>query len=350
VARVYWTVFSGPLAPHAADFRHALVWLGVLTALLGAAMCLSQRHLKRLLAFSTVSHVGIFLIGFGLLTDRGLAGVAVYVVAHGMAKAALFMCIGVLLHRFAGVDEHALRGRGRAPGLRLVGLTVLAGGIVLSAAPMLGPFFGKSLIDESSLALGYWWLPSVVAIASAVTGGAVIRVAGRVWMGWGAKDPPDTSVARAAQEDEPETLAPQDRTPAIMVVPAVLLMAGAVVVGLVPGFVHAAEHAAAHFRDRAAYAATVLHAPVRFADTPPSPLEGSDFAYGSISLVGAFAVAWLGLFGRRLPDRITAPAAAFGERSLTVLRTLHSGHVGDYVTWLVIALAALGGTFAMTLR
>jgi multicomponent Na+:H+ antiporter subunit D len=348
-ARVYWTAFAGALEPHAAALTHVLVWLGVATALVGAVMCVSQRHLKRLLAFSTVSHMGIFLIGLALLSDRGLAGVAVYVIAHGLGKAALFMCAGVLLHRFAVIEEHRLRGCGRRPDLAVVGVTMAAGGIVLGAAPMLGTFFGKSLIEEASLEGGYGWLPAVVTVASALTGGAVLRVTGRVFCGWGPVDPPDDPEAQEALEEQAETLAPHERTPVTMVAPAVVLMAAAIVIGLVPGLVHAVEHAAAHFRDHAAYARAVLSGAARFADTEPSRLTATDFLYGTVSALGAVAVAAAALFGRGLAGALPRPLVGGADRGLSVLRELHSGHVGDYVAWLTVSLAGIGGLFALSL-
>jgi multicomponent Na+:H+ antiporter subunit D len=83
IARVYWTVFEGSLGPHEAGLRALLVAVGVLSALVGAVMCFLQRHLKRLLAYSTISDVGVFLAGIGLLQPKALAGVGLYVVAHG---------------------------------------------------------------------------------------------------------------------------------------------------------------------------------------------------------------------------------------------------------------------------
>ena len=66
--------------------------------MVGALFCFRERHLKRLLAFSTISHAGMFLTGIALLTPLGLAGAAVYVVGHALVKAALFLCVG---HRLA---------------------------------------------------------------------------------------------------------------------------------------------------------------------------------------------------------------------------------------------------------
>lgn len=92
-----------------------LVAVGVVTALVGAAMALGQRHLKRLLAFATVSHVGLLLIAGALLTPDGLSGAAIFTLADGLVKAALFLAVGVLQHRRRTVDE--LRCAAAASGL-----------------------------------------------------------------------------------------------------------------------------------------------------------------------------------------------------------------------------------------
>ena len=79
VAQVWFTAFAGALGSHAHVVRAILVGVGLLTAVWGAAMALTEDHLKRLLAFVTISFVGVFLIGVGLLTEDGVAGTAVYV-------------------------------------------------------------------------------------------------------------------------------------------------------------------------------------------------------------------------------------------------------------------------------
>src|SRR5918999_3151112 len=123
-ARIYWTVFAGRGLE--AAVRDVLLGLGVLTAVLGAVMCFVQRHVKRLLAFSTISHMGTLLVGVALLTPQALAGSALYLVGHGLAKAALFMGAGILLSSRAAIDELTLRGRGGDLPLT-GGLFVLAG-------------------------------------------------------------------------------------------------------------------------------------------------------------------------------------------------------------------------------
>ncbi len=79
----------------------AVLVLGIATAALGAVMCWTQRHIKRLLAYSTIAHIGLFLIGIAALSPLGLAGTGVYLAGHATVKGALFLLAGLLLSRYA---------------------------------------------------------------------------------------------------------------------------------------------------------------------------------------------------------------------------------------------------------
>src|SRR5437763_5562967 len=131
VARVYWTVFEGSFAPHAHALSHVLLGIGVLTVVVGAVMCFFQQHIKRVLAFSTISHMGLFLVAFALFDHAALAGAAVYILAHGFVKAARSVCAGIVLHRLRGVDAEAQRGRGRV--MPWTGAVFALGGLALAA-------------------------------------------------------------------------------------------------------------------------------------------------------------------------------------------------------------------------
>jgi multicomponent Na+:H+ antiporter subunit D len=349
VARIYWVIFAGPMHAHAIALRSILLVIGVATALVGAAMCTVQRHVKRLLAFSSISHVGMFVCGIALLDHKALAGVAVYVVGHGLTKAALFMLAGVLLHRFATIDEFDLHGRGRELPW-VTGPLFALGGLLLAACPVFTTFAGKSLLDESSSGAGQGWLVAVFIAVSALTGGAVLRVAARTFLGWGPSEGPDPLQARAAQELGDELNEPREHTPAPMLaVPAVLLaltLAIALIPGVVPGF----ERAAALFTDHSGYSSWVLRAaPVPLPRLAPSHISAEDVLYGLLSVGGAFTAAAVGLFGRplreALPDRVREPALATVHR----LRRLHSGHIGDYIAWWSAGAAALGAVCLLAL-
>jgi multicomponent Na+:H+ antiporter subunit D len=349
VARLYWEIFAGVMHPHAAALRAVLLGFGVLTALLGAFMCTVQRHIKRLLAFSTISHVGMLICGVGLLAPHALAGVAVYVIGHGFAKGALFMCAGVLLHRFATIDEFELHGRGRE--VPLAGVLMAVGALVLAAMPVVTLYFGKSLLEDAATEANLGWLVAVFILVSALTGGAVLRVVARVFLGWGEAEGPDPAQARAAREQVDEETGSRGHTPPLMLaVPAVLLLAAAIF-GLVPGLVPAVQRQAARFADHFAYAHWVLAGrPVHWPAVIAGHLGAKDLAFGLLSLSGALGAAGIGLWGRplrgRLPGRVQVGATAASHG----IRRLHSGHIGDYVTWWTAGTALLGGLCLVALR
>jgi multicomponent Na+:H+ antiporter subunit D len=348
VARLQWTIFAGPLGPHAAELRAILIAFGTLTALWGAVMCFTQRHLKRLLAFSTISHIGMFVCGIGLLSAKGLSGVAVYVVGHGLTKAALFMLTGVLIHRFRTIDEFDLHGRGKA--VPAAGVLFGIGGLLLSAVPVVTLFFGKSLLDGAALDGGYPWLPTVFVIASAFTGGAVLRVTGRVFFGCGASEARDDRQARAGREEGDEETAPRDRTPPLMLLVPGLLLLAAIVIGLIPGAVPGIETAAAHFHEHGSYIDWVLRGRVHFPPAETSHVEGFDYAYGAAAALGAVALAALALFGAALREKLPTLVLRPVSVALGGLRGLHSGHIGDYIAWWTAGAAALGGASLIFLR
>jgi multicomponent Na+:H+ antiporter subunit D len=291
----------------------------------------------------------MFVCGVGLLGAKALAGVAVFIVGHGLTKAALFMICGVLLHRFRTVDEYDLHGRGRE--LPVAGALFVAGGILLAAPPPLTEFQGKSLIEGSASEVGYGWLLVVFAIVSAFTAGAVLRVAGRVFYGWGPSEGLDPRQARAAHERVDETREDRDHTPPLMlIVPGVLLAAG-VIGGLVPGAVAWVARSAARFADHGAYAQWVLHGQsVRWPPAPPTHVETVDMIIGVLTLLAAFAVAAAGLFGRPLLHRLPRRVRAGGRGAVVGLRGLHSGHIGDYIAWWTTGAGLLGGACLLALR
>ncbi|MGW3116550.1 complex I subunit 5 family protein [Streptomyces sp. NPDC001107] len=314
VWRVYGTVFSGPGGVPAGDLTRVLVVLGVLTALIGAVMCWYQRHLKRLLAYSTVAHTGLFLIGIGVLTPEGDDGVALYVLGHAGVKAALFACTGILLDRYGSVDEHALHGRAR----RLHGLAVLytAGALGLAGLPPFGTSLGKAVTEE---AVG-GPLTVVYVAASAVTAGAVLRVAARVFLGLGPTPPDRGEYETTGSGEQPETGRRLSRVPGPMTVVPTVLLAAALAIGVVPGF----ARLVAHGMSEAASGGVVVSTPQW---TLPGVLLGLT---STLFALGLAAVA------------VTRPKLLGAPDWALPLRRLQSGHVGDYVAWVLVGAALLG--------
>src|SRR5215210_824860 len=341
VARVYWAAFSGALGNSAPSLRGLLVGFGVLTALLGAVMAFLQRDLKRLLAFVTISHVGIFVCGVGLLTARGLAGSTLFVIADGFVKAALFLAVGLLIIRAGSGDELLLRGRGsRAP---VASGVLVAGGLLVAGVPPLGTFLGWSLLVRASADVGYGWLPAVLALAVAATGGTLLRAAARIVLGWGDGEDPLLTPEPPAADDEPDVPESGLTRPLLSATPLALLAAG-IAVGLTPGLADRATAWAQRLEDRPAHAAEVLEGKVP-PPRPPVPVGtgAAPYVYSGASLAGALAFAAFGLYRRRLPRLLRSTTAPVVAPPIQALKRVHSGVVGDYVAWLTFGVAALGG-------
>ncbi|MEV6290859.1 complex I subunit 5 family protein [Streptomyces sp. NPDC051896] len=314
VWRVYGTVFAGPGGIPAADLTRALVTLGTLTAATGAVMCWYQRHIKRLLAYSTIAHTGLFLVGIGVLIPQGDDGVALYILGHAGVKAALFACAGVLLDRYGCLDEHTLHGRARE--LRATAVMFAVGGLGLAGLPPFGTGLGKAVAEE---AVG-GPLTVVYVAASAITAGAVLRVTARVFLGLGPRpEEADADLETSGSEEEPETTGPLRRIPDTMTTVPAVLLAAACAVGAVPGF------------------GDVVARAVNEAGSGGAQASAQWTVHGVLLdlLSAGLAVGLAGL-------AVTRPHWTAAPDWSRPLRRLQSGHVGDYVAWLLVGATVLG--------
>ncbi|HEU5033480.1 MAG TPA: complex I subunit 5 family protein [Mycobacteriales bacterium] len=345
VFRVYWTTFSGILPPD--DIRRALLVLGILTAVVGAVMCLMQRHLKRLLAYSTIAHVGLFICAAATLDDSGTAGAAVYVLGHAGAKSALFLLAGVILARYGSVDEATLHGKGRDA--KATAVLFAVAGLALSGLPPFATSLGKAIGEDALLARGYWIGPVLFVAVSALTGGAVLRAGARIFLGLGPVPAEDQQQTSGDQEERETQSLP--RMPATMMLAIVTLVAGCLVCGIYSPITHALGRGATRFVDHAGYAQQALFGRAAHSVALPTGIDWTTLgvALGLTSTVLALLVAALGLYAekiRRAAERVLDPFAMVGSG----LRRLHSGHVGDYITWVFIGVTALAALVGIPLR
>jgi multicomponent Na+:H+ antiporter subunit D len=304
-------------------------------------MCFAQRHIKRLLAYSTISHMGLLVIAFALLVPQAGGGLALYLFGHGCFKAALFMAAGMLLHHLGSIDELKLRGRGKEAITSSAFFIFLALG--LSGVPPYGTFIGEAMIDSAAEKLHYSWISYIFMLAGLITAAAVLRVAGRVFFGWG--DNLDESQSEEGETDEGRETQGGNVPPTMWAPVLVLLLLG-IAITFVPQIRERVDSGAMRFFDQAAYQSEVLYhgkLPQYTPDKPHPLLPG--IIRGIVTTILAFALAGFALFRKKGPLKIFDFSSGFTV-VLRPLRIIHSGHVGDYVAWLTFGVAAIGGVFA----
>jgi NADH-quinone oxidoreductase subunit L len=149
VARVY-PIFSFGMVQGVTPALSVVVWVGVITALIGALIALGQNDIKRILAYSTVSQLGLMMVSLGV---GGVAAAIMHLLAHGFFKALLFLDSGSVIH--GSRDEQDIRKMG---GLRQVMPVTFAaygvGMMALSGFPLL--FSGAWTKEEILLATQRW--------------------------------------------------------------------------------------------------------------------------------------------------------------------------------------------------
>jgi NADH-quinone oxidoreductase subunit M len=92
--------FSVPMLPHASEFYAPLVFtLSVVAVIYTSLVALAQEDMKKLIAYSSVAHMGFVTIGIFTLTYQGVQGALVQMLSHGFVSAALFLCVGVVYDR-----------------------------------------------------------------------------------------------------------------------------------------------------------------------------------------------------------------------------------------------------------
>ncbi len=149
VARVY-PIFSLGAAGGVTTSLTVVVWIGVVTALISALIALAQWDIKRILAYSTVSQLGLMMVSLGV---GGVAAGIMHLLAHGFFKALLFLGSGSVIHGCH--EEQDIRRMGGLRGLMPVTfLTYAVGMMALSGVPL---FFAGAWTKEEILHATSLW-------------------------------------------------------------------------------------------------------------------------------------------------------------------------------------------------
>ena len=180
---------SIPILPNEArDWAPAIAILAVIAIIYGSLACLAQKDLKRLVAFSSVGHMGFVMLGISTLTPVGITAAVIGMVAHGVITGMLFFLAGSMQHRYHTREIARLGGN-----LKL--MPVLGGILGFTAMASLGlpglaGFWGEfmallgSYEPLAGLSLGVFRTAMVIgAIGTVLTAGYLLWMLQRVNLG-----------------------------------------------------------------------------------------------------------------------------------------------------------------------
>ncbi len=135
-----------PIFPAASEFYAPLIIaLAVIGIIYGALVALGQTDMKRLFAYSSMSHFGFIALGIFVFTSWGASGSTIYMLAHGLSTAALFLAAGFLMSRSGGSSAIAAYGGVNKKAPILAGF-LLFGTMSSLALPGLASFVGEFLV------------------------------------------------------------------------------------------------------------------------------------------------------------------------------------------------------------
>lgn len=162
------------------DWRPIIAILAVASMAVGSFSAIVQTNIKRLMAYSSIGHMGFALVGLAAGTAAGVSAVLFYMTVYIAMTVGAFACI-LLMRRRGGMTESIedLAGLTRTnPGLAII-LTVLL--FSLAGVPPMAGFFGKLYVFLAAVDAGLIWLAIVGAILSVVSAYYYLRI---IWIMW----------------------------------------------------------------------------------------------------------------------------------------------------------------------
>ena len=166
--------FSMPITP---DASHELAWLMITLSLIGvvyiALVALVQQDMKKLIAYSSISHMGFVTLGFFLFNAQGVEGGMMQMISHGFISGALFLCVGVLYDRLHSrqIDSYS----GVATPMPVFAAFMVLFAMANSGLPGTSGFVGEFLVILGAFQVNPWF-----AILAALT--LIFGAAYTLWM------------------------------------------------------------------------------------------------------------------------------------------------------------------------
>jgi len=153
----------------------------VVSSLIAAGAATVETDFKRVLAYSTVSQIGYIFLGFSMANQAGISGSLLFILMHGLAKAGLFLCAGIVIHATHKSDIREMGGLIKTMPVTAVSFLVCAFSVI--GIPPFGGFFSKFLVIMGTLNAGRIWLAATALFTAVLTMFYLLKVFTQVFLG-----------------------------------------------------------------------------------------------------------------------------------------------------------------------
>jgi len=175
-ARIFLYTFQLP-----GDWPKVIPVLAVVSALIAAAAATVENDFKRILAYSTVSQIGYIFLGFSVANVEGISGSLLFILMHGLAKAGLFLCAGIVIHATHKRDVRDMGGLIKTMPVTAISFLLCAFSVI--GIPPFGGFFSKFLVIMGTVKAGQVWVAAVALFTAVLTMFYLLKVFSQVFMG-----------------------------------------------------------------------------------------------------------------------------------------------------------------------
>lgn len=205
-AGVYLVATMFPLYQASADASLVVAYIGGITAIFAASIGLTQRDIKRVLAYSTVSQLGYMMLALGMASVAGYVAGTFHLMTHAFFKALLFLAAGSVIHAVHTQDIFEMGGLFSK--MKITGTVFLIGCLAIAGVPPFAGYFSKEEIIGAVYAEGHYGLFAIALIAAFFTAFYMFRLFFVTFTG----KPADVKAHSHAHE-----------SPLVMTVPMILL-------------------------------------------------------------------------------------------------------------------------------
>jgi NADH-quinone oxidoreductase subunit L len=157
----------------------SVAYVGAITAFMAASIALVNNDIKRILAYSTISQLGLMMLGLGV---GGYEAGTFHLMTHAFFKALLFLCAGSIIHSIHVEDDPAVHTQdirkmgGLFPKMKITGTTFIIAGLAIAGIPPLSGFWSKDELLSEIINTGHPILFAVAALTSLMTAFYIFRL------------------------------------------------------------------------------------------------------------------------------------------------------------------------------